>query len=115
MLQMVTTLVHTMKRETIKPLVDFLMDPKMLELGNEGRLSRLHYDMINKDYFMALIDLEEFIEIKEKVYEDYEDHDTWTRKALINIAKAGFFSSDRTINEYNRDIWHLEQEIKNVN
>lgn len=103
------------ERETIKPLVDFLMDPKMLELGNEGRLSRLHYDMINKDYFMALIDLEEFIEIKEKVYEDYEDHDTWTRKALINIAKAGFFSSDRTINEYNRDIWHLEQEIKNVN
>ncbi|MGO4941800.1 glycogen/starch/alpha-glucan phosphorylase [Ruoffia tabacinasalis] len=103
------------ERETIKPLVDFLMDPKMLELGNEGRLSRLHYDMINKDYFMALIDLEEFIEIKEKVYEDYEDHDTWTRKALINIAKAGFFSSDRTINEYNRDIWHLEQKIKNVN
>ncbi|MFL2136367.1 glycogen/starch/alpha-glucan phosphorylase [Ruoffia sp. FAM 24228] len=103
------------ERETIKPLVDFLMDPKMLELGNEGRLSRLHYDMINKDYFMALIDLEEFIEIKEKVYEDYEDHDTWTRKALINIAKAGFFSSDRTINEYNRDIWHLEQKVKNVN
>ncbi|MBA5728238.1 glycogen/starch/alpha-glucan phosphorylase [Aerococcaceae bacterium INB8] len=103
------------ERETIKPLVDFLMSPKMLELGNEDRLSRLQYDMINKDYFMALIDLEEFIEIKEKVYEDYEDHDTWTRKALINIAKAGFFSSDRTINEYNRDIWHLEQDIKNVN
>ena len=103
------------ERETIKPLVDFLIDPKMLELGNEDRLSRLHSDMINKDYFMALIDLEEFIEIKEKVYEDYEDHDTWTRKTLINIAKAGFFSSDRTINEYNRDIWHLEQKIKNVN
>lgn len=103
------------ERETIKPLVDFLIDPKMLELGNEDRLSRLHSDMINKDYFMALIDLEEFIETKEKVYEDYEDHDTWTRKTLINIAKAGFFSSDRTINEYNRDIWHLEQEIKNVN
>lgn len=102
------------ERETIKPLVDFLMNERMLELGNRDRLARLHYDIINKDYFMALIDLEEFIDIKERVYNDYEDHDTWTRKALVNIAKSGFFSSDRTINEYNRDIWHLDQKIKNI-
>lgn len=102
------------QRERIKPLVDFLLSPDMLYLGNEERLRRLHGDIINKDYFMALIDLEEFIDIKERVYEDYENHDEWTRKTLINIAKAGFFSTDRTINTYNRDIWHLEQDVKNV-
>lgn len=102
------------QRERIKPLVDFLLSTDMLYLGNEERLRRLHGDIINKDYFMALIDLEEFIDIKERVYEDYENHDEWTRKTLINIAKAGFFSTDRTINTYNRDIWHLEQDVKNV-
>lgn len=102
------------ERERIKPLVDFLLSPGMLYLGNEERLRRLHGDIVNKDYFMALIDLEEFIDIKEHVYNDYEKHDEWTRKTLVNIAKAGFFSTDRTINTYNRDIWHLEQDVKHI-
>lgn len=101
-------------RDRIKPLVDFIVSPEMLALGNKDRLGRLHHDIINKDYFMAMIDLEEFIDLKEKVYADFEDHDTWTKKTLINISKAGYFSSDRTINEYNRDIWHLDQEVKHV-
>ena len=99
-------------RPRIKPLVDFLLSPGMLYLGNEERLRRLHSDMINKDYFMALIDLEEYMDLKDQVFRDYSDQDTWTKKAIINIGNAGFFSSDRTINEYNRDIWHLDQERK---
>ena len=95
-------------KATIKPLVDFIVSDVMLELGNEGNLGRLYNDMINKDYFMALIDLIEFIAIKEKMFEDYEDQDAWQEKSLINIAKAGFFSADRTIEDYNREIWHLD-------
>ena len=79
-----------------------------MALGNEDNLNRLYNDIKNKDYFMALIDLIEFIAIKEKMYEDFEDQKTWQQKALINIANAGFFSADRTIEDYNREIWHLE-------
>ncbi|UUX33924.1 glycogen/starch/alpha-glucan phosphorylase [Fundicoccus culcitae] len=92
----------------IKPLVDFIISDEMLAVGNEERLNRLFNELVSKDYFMTLIDLVEFIETKEKMYADYEDHDAWTKKALVNIAKAGYFSSDRTISDYNRDIWHLE-------
>ena len=81
----------------------------MLAAGNEERLSRLHHELISKDWFMTLIDLEEYIQIKEKMLADYENRTEWNKKALINIAKAGFFSSDRTIAEYNRDIWHLKE------
>ena len=77
--------------------------------GIPERLNRLYNDITNKDYFMALIDLEEFIDVKEKVYYDYEDRRDWTRRSLINIANAGYFSADRTIAEYNKDIWHLDQ------
>lgn len=101
-------------RDRIKPLVDFILSPGMLYLGDEERLRRLHHDISTKDYFMALIDLEEFIDVKEKMYADYEDHDNWSRRTLINIANAGYFSSDRTINDYNRDIWHLEQEHQDI-
>src|SRR5690625_1141319 len=97
------------EKETIKPLVDFIISDEMLALGNEVNLNRLYKDIISRDYFMALIDLEEFIEVKESVYKDYEDQKSWTKKSLINIAKAGFFSADRTIKEYNQDIWHLEK------
>ena len=81
----------------------------MLAAGNEERLSRLHHELISKDWFMTLIDLEEYIQVKEKMLADYENRTEWNKKALINIAKAGFFSSDRTIAEYNRDIWHLKE------
>lgn len=95
-------------KATVKPLVDFIVSDVMLELGNEDNLNRLYNDIVNKDYFMALIDLIEFIAIKEKIFEDYEDQNAWQEKSLINIANAGFFSADRTIEDYNRDIWHLE-------
>lgn len=103
---------HYYEKDTIKPLVDFIVSPEMLELGNRENLERLHNDIVNKDYFMALIDLEEFIQVKEQMYKDYEDKASWERKALINIANAGYFSSDRTIKEYNEDIWHLEANKK---
>ena len=71
-------------------------------------LKRLHHELISKDWFMTLLDLKEYIETKEKVYADYEDQKEWNRKCLVNIAKAGFFSSDRTIAQYNEDIWKLK-------
>ena len=95
------------EREAIKPLVDFIVSDEMLALGDETRLRRLHQDMINKDWFMALIDLEEFIAIKEVMYQDYENQDLWMDKVMKNMAQAGFFSSDRTIRQYNEDIWKL--------
>ncbi len=95
--------------DRLKPLVDFIISDEMRALGNDENLYRLHHDIISKDYFMALIDLEEFIDLKEQVYRDYEDQQEWTRKSLVNIAKAGFFSSDRTIEQYNEDIWKLEK------
>lgn len=98
----------------LRSLVDFIISDKAIAIGNRERLYRLHNDIVNKDYFMALIDLEEFIEVKEKMYEDYEDQDLWMTKVVKNIAHAGFFSSDRTISDYNRDIWHLEADYEVV-
>lgn len=97
------------EREAIRPLVDFIISEEMIAVGNEERLRRLHHELISKDWFMTLIDLEEFIKAKEELYAQYEDYNTWLRKSLINIAHAGYFSSDRTINDYNNDIWHLEK------
>ncbi|MBR7927944.1 glycogen/starch/alpha-glucan phosphorylase [Aerococcaceae bacterium zg-ZUI334] len=97
------------QRDAIKPLVDFIVSEEMLAVGNSDRLYRLHNELIHKDWFMTLIDLEEFIEAKEKMYAEYEDYNLWLRKSLVNIAKAGYFSADRTINDYNEDIWHLEK------
>lgn len=92
---------------TIKPLVDFIVGPELKSIGNAERLERLYHDLTTKDWFMTLIDLEDFIRIKEKVYEDYEDQETWLKKVVVNIAHGGYFSSDRTIREYNDEIWHL--------
>lgn len=96
------------EHDTIKPLVDFIVSDEMLAIGDEEKLRRLYNDIINKDYFMALIDLEAFIDVKEKMYADYTNQKAWRQKALMNIANAGFFSSDRVIKEYNEQIWHLD-------
>ena len=97
-------------KESIKPLVDFIVSHGMLYFGNEERLNRLHQELINKDYFMTLIDLEAYIETKEQMLNDYEDVNNWYQKSVVNIAKSGFFSSDRTIGDYNDTIWHLPVE-----
>lgn len=90
----------------IKAAVNFIISSELLAFGNEERLDRLYKELISKDWFMTLIDLEEYIEVKEKMLADYEDQDLWMTKVVHNIAKAGFFSSDRTIEQYNEDIWH---------
>ena len=92
--------------ENIKRAVDFIVSDEVKALGNEERLARLHHELISKDWFMTLIDLAEYIKVKEQVFADYEDQDSWNKKVVHNIAKAGFFSSDRTIAQYNEDIWH---------
>ena len=92
----------------IHELVDFIIGDEMMSIGNKENLERLHHELISKDWFMTLLDTKEYIETKEKVYADYEDRDAWNRKALLNISKAGFFSSDRTIDQYNKDIWKLK-------
>lgn len=91
----------------IKKLVDFIVSKEILELGDPVNLQRLHHELISKDWFMTLLDLKEYIKVKEKMLADYADRKAWNRKALVNIAKAGFFSSDRTIAQYDEDIWHL--------
>ena len=92
----------------IHKLVDFITGEELLAIGDEESLTRLHRELIGKDWFMTLLDTKEYITTKEKVYADYEDRKTWNKKALINIAKAGFFSSDRTMAQYNEDIWKLK-------
>ena len=92
----------------IHKLVDFITGEELLAIGDEESLTRLHRELIGKDWFMTLLDTKEYITTKEKVYADYEERKTWNKKALINIAKAGFFSSDRTIAQYNEDIWKLK-------
>ncbi|HET4395742.1 TPA: glycogen/starch/alpha-glucan family phosphorylase [Streptococcus pneumoniae] len=94
-------------REAIKPLVDFIVSDAVLAAGNKERLERLYNELINKDWFMTLLDLEDYIKVKEQMLADYEDRDAWLDKVIVNISKAGFFSSDRTIAQYNEDIWHL--------
>ena len=91
--------------ELIKNLVDFIVSSDMIRLGDKEMLTRLYKELINKDWFMTLLDLKEYISVKEKALADYEDRRAWAAKALVNIAKSGFFSSDRTIAEYDKDIW----------
>lgn len=91
----------------VEELVDFIISKKMILTGDPVNLGRLYKELVSKDWFMTLLDLREYIAVKEQMLADYEDECAWARKSLINIAKAGYFSSDRTIEEYNRDIWHL--------
>ena len=97
------------KSPVIKEAVDFITGRQALKVGHKANLKRLHDELINKDWFMTLLDLEEYIKVKDRMLEDYEDRDKWGQMMLTNIAKAGFFSSDRTIAEYNRDIWKLSE------
>ena len=95
------------EREAIRPLVDFIVSDALVTLGNRERLERLFNELINKDWFMTLLDLEDYIQTKERMLVDYHDRENWIAKVITNIAMAGFFSSDRTIEDYNRDIWKL--------
>ena len=96
------------EKPAIKELVDFIVSDEMIAVGDKENLTRLHKELINKDWFMTLLDLEDYIKTKEIVFKDYEDRETWNRKVLVNISKAGFFSSDRTIEQYNKEIWKLK-------
>ncbi|MCR5145102.1 MAG: glycogen/starch/alpha-glucan family phosphorylase [Lachnospiraceae bacterium] len=93
--------------ELIHRLVDFIISDQVMSIGQRENLERLHHEIISKDWFMTLLDLREYIDVKEKIYADYEDRKRWNQMAVVNISKAGFFSSDRTIAEYNKDIWKL--------
>ena len=96
------------KSPVIKEAVDFIVSKQALKVGHKKNLERLYKELLNKDWFMTLLDLEDYIETKDKMFADYEDSQKWKKMMLVNIAKAGFFSSDRTIAEYNRDIWKLK-------
>lgn len=91
----------------VEELVDFIISKDLIRIGDPVNLARLYKEIVGKDWFMALLDVKDYIKTKEQMLEDYEDEQAWAKKMLVNIAKAGFFSSDRTIAEYNRDIWHL--------
>lgn len=96
------------KDKLIKEIVDFIVSKEVVAKGNKENLERLHKELINKDWFMTLLDIKDYIATKDKMFKDYEDQNKWKKMMLTNIAKAGFFSSDRTIAEYNRDIWKLK-------
>ena len=91
----------------IKKYVDFIVSEPMLKLGKEDHLRNFYNELLNKDWFMTLLDLKDYIKVKDQVFADYEDRNSWAKKMLVNIGEAGFFSSDRTIAQYNKDIWHL--------
>ena len=91
----------------IKPLLDFIISPEMMAIGDKESLTRLHHEIVTKDWFMALLDLTDYVRVKDALFARYENREAWAKMSLVNIAKAGYFSSDRTIAEYNRDIWHL--------
>ena len=96
------------KDADLKKAVDFLVSDEMMRVGSKENLERLYNELLNKDWFMTFPDFEDYCKTKEKAYADYEDKKAWAKKMLVNISKAGFFSSDRTIKQYNDEIWHLE-------
>ena len=91
----------------IRRYVDFIVSDEMLKIGKEEHLRNFYNELLNKDWFMTLLDLKDYIAVKNQVFADYEDRNSWAKKMLVNISEAGFFSSDRTIAQYNKDIWHL--------
>ena len=94
----------------LKGVLDFIVSEKMLKTGNAEKLLRLHKELTTRDYFMALPDFEDYMRVKNKAFFDYENRTEWNRKSLFNIANAGYFSSDKTIEEYNSEIWHLKKD-----
>ncbi|MGN1206123.1 MAG: glycogen/starch/alpha-glucan phosphorylase, partial [Eubacterium sp.] len=96
--------------DALKKAVDFIVSPHMLKIGKKKSLQRLYNELLNKDWFMTFPDFDEYVEAKEQAYVAYNDRMAWAKKMLVNIANAGFFSSDRTITQYNEDIWHLPSE-----
>ena len=95
------------KDADIRRAVDFIVSDELLAIGCRENLERLYHELLNKDWFMTLPDFKDYVATKERIYADYEDRMAWAKKMLVNISKAGFFSSDRTIAQYNKDIWHL--------
>lgn len=95
------------ENKTIQRAVDFIVSEQMRKLGDKGRLERLYNELINKDWFMTFPDFDSYVEAREQAYADYENREAWAEKMLVNISKAGYFSSDRTIAEYNKEIWRL--------
>lgn len=91
----------------IAKLVDFIISKELFAVGDKKSLIRLYMEIVTKDWFMTLIDIKDYIRVKEQVFADYEDRQKWAEKMLVNISKAGFFSSDRTIAQYEEDIWKL--------
>ncbi len=98
------------KSPVIKEAVDFIVSDELLAVGDKVNLERLYKELLNKDWFMTLLDLEDYIKTKDRAFADYAKKDEWKKKMLVNIAMAGFFSSDRTIKQYNDDIWKLKTE-----
>lgn len=96
------------KDEMLKAAVDFIVSDEMAAVGDKENLDRLYQELLNKDWFMTFPDFKDYVAVKEKMFADYEDRKSWAKKMLVNVSKAGFFSSDRTIAEYNRDIWKCE-------
>lgn len=95
------------KNPEIKEVVDFIIGKELMNIGHKENLMRLFKEIINKDWFMTLLDFKDYVETKERAFKEYENRYEWSKKMLINISKAGYFSSDRTISEYNNDIWKL--------
>lgn len=93
--------------ETLRKCVDFMIGNELLSIGSGERLYRLHNELVSKDWFMTFTDFDDYVKTKERMLSDYTDRDRWAEKMIVNIAKAGYFSSDRTISEYNNDIWKL--------
>ena len=96
------------KDKTTKEVVDFIVSDEIMNVGNEENLIRLYKEILRKDWFMGLLDFKSYCKKKEEVFKEYEDREKWSKRMLINISKAGYFSSDRTIEEYNDDIWKLK-------
>ena len=94
--------------EKIKEAVDFITSDEMLKVGNRENLERLKNELLNKVWFMTFPVFDQYVETKEKAYAEYNNRMEWAKKMLVNIANAGFFSSDRTIEQYNEDIWKLK-------